>query len=179
KNNKSVNETLETSDKKITIDQAEKGTTYQFEVIAHNTETDLESEPATIELKIDDEDLGRVSNLKANYQKSNQSIDVSWVYDGDVDHFEVTLNGQSETTTDKNISFNGIDESGTYEITVTPIKDDLKGDSATTKVEVEIDDANDSNNNTGDDDNQNSTDDNNATNEEEPPPDDNTDSNNG
>ncbi|WP_040981348.1 transglycosylase domain-containing protein [Oceanobacillus jeddahense] len=134
-----------TSDTSMEISDVEEGAEYTIQVIAERGS--LSSDPATTTVQVpggDEEDeeeekeeIPGVSGLSAEYD-GNDTIDVSWSYDGPSANFEVSVNGETESVGSESISVNGVTP-GEYNITVTPISGEdsnIQGPSSSTSVTV-------------------------------------------
>src|SRR5699024_5959567 len=84
-----------TEDTEVNISSLEDGGTYTIQVIAvSNEDNSLKSAAETASVIIneeDDEDIPAVEGLTATYNESNQSLDVTWQYNGPSAEFEVTI----------------------------------------------------------------------------------------
>jgi len=135
-NDGSMKELTTTEDKEVTISSIEEDSAYTIQVIAVDTESDIKSEPATTTVEILDDDIPAVSDLKANYDESNESISVNWSYDGPEAKFEVDINGNKQTVDSTSIDIRNVTPD-TYTITVTPVVDDKRGDSKETTISID------------------------------------------
>ncbi len=151
----------ETEDLNVTLDQVEYDTSYTFQVIAIDKETDRKSEPITTSLKtpeenIDDDvtELPPVTNLSATVNENQFVIDVKWNYDGPPSVFEVEFDGEKRIFQSTSIQIGTLTPHTTYTITVTPINSELsirgKPESVTVNVgEAPNNDGDNGNNNEG------------------------------
>lgn len=120
------------------ITSVEKGATYTIKVVAISEEdSDLKSEEATTTVETGDEEIAEITGLSAQYNETNQSLDVSWNYDGPDATFEFKINGETQSVTSKSIEISGVSPGNTYNITVTPIVDDERGPSSETSITIE------------------------------------------
>ena len=130
-----------TEDTEVNISSLEDGGTYTIQVIAvSNEDNSLKSAAETASVIIneeDDEDIPAVEGLTATYNESNQSLDVTWQYNGPSAEFEVTINGDAQTVQAQNIQVNGVSPGNTYNITVIPIVDDERGPPSETSITIE------------------------------------------
>lgn len=130
-----------TEDTEVNISSLEDGGTYTIQVIAvSNEDNSLKSAAETASVIIneeDDEDIPAVEGLTATYNDSNQSLDVTWQYNGPSADFEVTINGDAQTVQAQNIQVNGVSPGNTYNITVIPIVDDERGPPSETSITIE------------------------------------------
>src|SRR5699024_2219636 len=69
--------------------------------------------------------------------ESNQSLDISWEYDGPDAAFEVKINDDTHSVQEKNVEVSGVSPGNTYDIIVTPIVDDEKGPSSQTSITID------------------------------------------
>lgn len=162
----SMKQLTQTDDKEITLEDVDAGTSYTFEVIVIQTDSDMKSDAKTTSVKVpdeDDEELPAVSQLNARFEESSRSIQVTWDYNGPPAQFEVDVNGQTEIVDARQLTISDVRDDTTYSITVTPVDDDIRGESKNTKVTVQF--SNDDNNNDEDDDNQNNDDNNDINND--------------
>lgn len=132
-----------TSDTSMEISDVEEGAEYTIQVIAERGS--LTSDPATTTVKVPGEDeeeeeteeIPGVSGLSAEFD-GDETINVSWSYDGPSASFEVSVNGETENVGSEGISVSGVTP-GDYNITVTPISEEdneIRGPSASTSVTV-------------------------------------------
>lgn len=133
-----------TSDTSMEISDVEEGAEYTIQVIAERGS--LSSDPATTTVQVpggeedeeeEDEEIPGVSGLSAEYD-GDETINVSWGYDGPSANFEVSVNGDTENVGSNSINVSGVTP-GDYNISVTPISDensDLRGPSSSTSVTV-------------------------------------------
>ena len=134
-----------TSDTSMEISDVEEGAEYTIQVIAERGS--LSSDPATTTVQVpggeddeeeeEDEEIPGVSGLSAEYD-GNETINVSWGYDGPSANFEVSVNGDTENVGSNSINVSGVTP-GDYNISVTPISEensDLRGPSSSTSVTV-------------------------------------------
>lgn len=128
-----------TDDDQFDISSVQPGSTYEIQVTAvSKADSSKKSEPRSVSVKTGDDDkekLTSVSNLQASYSEDNQSIDVSWDYDGSAS-FEVTVDGQTQTASSNGITINGAQPGKTYTISVTPVANGKKGDAASTQITI-------------------------------------------
>lgn len=130
-----------TSDTSMEISGPEEGAEYTIQVVAESGS--LTSDPATTTVKVsggeedDEEEIPGVSGLSAEHT-GDGNIDVSWSYDGPPASFEVSVDGQTQTTSSTGMEISGASP-GEYTITVTSISDadsDIRGPSQSTSVTV-------------------------------------------
>lgn len=148
-----------TKDKSISISEIEQGATYTIQVTAISDEDNTKSEPATTTVQIpgsEEEEIPPVQGLNATYNQANQSINVSWQYNGPPAQFEVDINGQKQTVQSHNIQIENTSPGTTYTITVTPISGDHRGSPQSTSITVPA--ADDGNDQGRDDENRNQDD---------------------
>src|SRR5690625_2702141 len=130
-----------TEDTEVNISSLEDGGTYTIRVVAvSNEDNSLKSAAETASVTIneeDDEEIPAVEGLTATYNESNQSLDVTWQYNGPFAEFEVTINGDAQTVQAQNIQVNGVSPGNTYNITVIPIVDDERGPPSETSITIE------------------------------------------
>ena len=128
-----------TKDMSISISEVEPGATYTIQVTVV-TEDNLRSEPASATVTVPDDDeveeIPPVQNLQATYNEANQSINVTWQYNGPSAQFEVDINGQKQTVQAQSIQINNVAPGTTYTITVTPISGENRGSPQSTSVTV-------------------------------------------
>ena len=128
-----------TKDMSISISEVEPGATYTIQVTVV-TEDNLRSEPASATVTVPDDDeveeIPPVQNLQAAYNEANQSINVTWQYNGPSAQFEVDINGQKQTVQAQSIQINNVAPGTTYTITVTPISGENRGSPQSTSVTV-------------------------------------------
>src|SRR5699024_800651 len=113
-------------------------------------DSDLKSDEATTTVETGDEAIPKVTGLSAEYNESNQSLDISWEYDGPDATFEVKINDDTQLVQEKNVEVSGVSPGNTYDIIVTPIVDDEKGPSSQTSITID-DEEEDSEDETEDD----------------------------
>lgn len=132
---------------KAEINSVEEGSTYTIKVVAISEEDpELKSDEATTTVETeetDDEEIPKVTGLSAKYNEDNQSIDISWEYDGPDATFEVKINDDTQSVQEKNIEVSGVSPGKTYDITVTPVVDDEKGPSSKTSITIDEEDSED------------------------------------
>lgn len=136
-----------TSDTSMEISDVEEGAEYTIQVVAKRGS--LTSEPATTTVKAgegegeeDDEEIPAVSGLSAEFD-GDETINVSWSYDGPSATFEVSANGETENVGSNSIAISGATP-GDYNITVTPISEEdsnIRGPSESTSVTVSEEEA--------------------------------------
>lgn len=130
-----------TEDTEVNISSLEDGGTYTIQVIAvSNEDSSLRSAAETASVTIneeDDEDIPAVEGLSATYNESNQSIDVTWQYNGPSAEFEVSINGDTQTVQAQNVQVNGVSPGNSYTISVTPVVDDERGPSSETSITID------------------------------------------
>src|SRR5699024_3841339 len=133
-----------TDEKELTISDVERGSEYTIQVVAIDDDSN-ESEPKQAKVLIPDEDeeeveeVPPVSNLSAHFNENNDTIEVSWSYDGPDASFEVNVspNEQSQTAQANSIDISGVERDQTYVIEVTPVHEgDHYGDTQTVEVNV-------------------------------------------
>ena len=128
-----------TKDMSISISEVEPGATYTIQVTVV-TKDNLRSEPASATVTVPDDDeveeIPPVQNLQAAYNEANQSINVTWQYNGPSAQFEVDINGQKQTVQAQSIQINNVAPGTTYTITVTPISGENRGSPQSTSVTV-------------------------------------------
>jgi len=125
-----------TDDDQFDISSVQPGSTYEIQVTAvSKADSSKKSAPKSVSVKTGKEELTSVSNLQAEYSESNQSIDVSWDYDGSA-NFEVNVDGQTQTTSSNGITINGAQPGKTYTISVTPTANGTTGDAASTQITI-------------------------------------------
>src|SRR5699024_1865101 len=140
-----------TDETKADINSVEEGSTYTIKVVAVSEEdSDLKSDEATTTVETGDEAIPKVTGLSAEYNESNQSLDISWEYDGPDATFEVKINDDTQSVQEKNVEVSGVSPGNTYDIIVTPIVDDEKGPSSQTSITID-DEEEDSEDETEDD----------------------------
>lgn len=129
-----------TKDLSATIRSVEEGVTYTIEVIAKDEESGVTSEPRSVNVNVKAEeiDIPAVGNLTANYDETNNVINVSWGYDGPQAQFEVVINGgQKQTLSQTNLQITDIEPNQTYTISVTPVTAQGRGDTKTTSITID------------------------------------------
>ena len=104
-----------------------------------------------------------LSNLQAQY--NNGGIDISWDYSGPDASFELNINGQTQSVDSTSEHFDGAEPGETYNITVTPVAEDQRGDSEETSITIPNDE--DDNNDNSSEEDQNENDNNDEENENE------------
>src|SRR5699024_10820900 len=87
----------------------------------------------------DDEDMD-LGNLQAKY--NNGGIDISWDYSGPDASFESDINGQTQSVDSTSEHFDGAEPGETYNITVTPVAGDQRGDREETSNTITNNDEN-------------------------------------
>ncbi len=151
-----------TKDLAVDITEPEPGASYTIQVTAIDSNNNSKSEPKTTSVTVsgdeedDGEDIPAVEGLNASYNEANNSIKVSWQYNGPPAQFEVDINGEKQTVQSNNVQINGANPGTTYTITVTPVVDGNRGESRSTNITVEAKKEDDS----GSDDQGNNDDDN-------------------
>src|SRR5699024_2237330 len=85
--------------------------------------------------------------LNAQFDESSKSIQVTWDYNGPPAQFEVDVNGQKQIVDSRQLTVNDVQNDTTYSITVTPVDDDVRGESKNTKITVQFSDDDNSGNN--------------------------------
>ncbi|GGB33188.1 penicillin-binding protein 1A/1B [Lentibacillus populi] len=123
-----------TGDTSMEISSVEPGSEYTIQVVAISNENEETSEAKSTTVTVpgegeDDEDneenqgeMEPVSGLKATYK--NNTIDVSWKYNGPAAVFEVTVSGdgsQQQTVNSNGIKIDNAQPGRTYTISVTPV----------------------------------------------------------
>lgn len=156
------------------LSSIEQGKEYTIQVVAVDSDRDMKSDPETTTVDLTDEDDEdddenmELSDLDADY--NNNGIDVSWQYSGPEATFEVSVNGETQSVDSTSVHINGADPGETYDITVTPVVDDQRGDSKETSITIPEDDEDDnndsSNENNNDDDGNDETEEGNGNNNE-------------
>src|SRR5699024_11103784 len=132
---------------KAEINSVEEGSTYTIKVVAISEEDpELKSDEATTTVETedtDDEEIPKVTGLSAKYNEDNQSIDISWEYDGPDATFEVKINDDTQSVQEKNVEVSDVSPGKTYDITVTPVVDEGKGPSSQTSRTIDEEDSED------------------------------------
>ncbi|MFD1065216.1 PBP1A family penicillin-binding protein [Oceanobacillus locisalsi] len=132
-----------TSDTSMDISDVEEGAEYTIQVVAESGSTS--SDPATTTVQVpggdedeeEQEDIPGVSGLSAEYN-GEDTIDVSWSYDGPSANFEVSVNGDTQNVGSESIAVSGVTP-GDYDISVTPTSEEdsnVQGPSSSTSVTV-------------------------------------------
>src|SRR5699024_463454 len=111
------------------------------EVIA--TLDELESDPARVKILIPEEveeDIPAVTNLQAHFNEQDQTIELSWGYEGPHATFEVNVEpgNQTEVVRAFGLTLIGVEHGQTYTMTVTAIGDETneRGDPQTVKIAI-------------------------------------------
>src|SRR5699024_2471850 len=89
-----------TKETEMTVSEVELGATYTIQVVAVTDEDGIKSEPATATITIaeeEEEEIPPVEGLDATYNPANETIQVTWQYNGPPAEFEVDINGQTQT----------------------------------------------------------------------------------
>src|SRR5690625_2318854 len=174
-----MKELTTTEDKDTSLSSVEEGKKYTIQVIAVSNESDTKSDAATTTVDLsaeedddnnddnndnnnDDEDMD-LGNLQAQY--NNGGIDISWDYSGPDASFELDINGQTQSVDSTSEHFDGAEPGETYNITVTPVAGDQRGDSEETSITIPNDE--DNNNDNSSEEEQNENENNNEENENE------------
>lgn len=138
-NNSDFKKLTVTTDRSASISNIEAGATYQIQVIVINTENEMKSEPKSVSVTIEQEEepVGAITNLRANYNEARGSINASWSYRGPEAQFEVNVNGEKTTIQATSLEITNVVPGQTYSISVTPIVGTIRGESSTTTVTIE------------------------------------------
>src|SRR5699024_4035449 len=116
-----------TEDKEVEISSVEPGSSYTIKVVVVSNEEDLKSPAETVTVDLvdedeeEDEEIPEVSSLSATYNEDNQSLDVTWEYNGPDAQFEIDINGDKQTVQAQKLQVNGVRAGRTYSIHVTPV----------------------------------------------------------
>jgi len=163
-NNEDYKKLTETESLNVVLEQVEPDTSYTFQIIVIDNETEKESEPVTTSIKTpkDEEEelteLPPVTNLTATFNEDQFLIDVKWDYDGPATGFEVEFDGEKRVFQSNNIQIGNLTPHTTYTISVTPIHSELsiRGNPSSVTVNVgENPHQNDTNNNGNENNNDN------------------------
>lgn len=131
-----------TEDKEVEISSVEPGSSYTIKVVVVSNEEDLKSPAETVTVDLVDEDeeedeIPEVSSLSATYNEDNQSLDVTWEYNGPDAQFEIDINGDKQTVQAQKLQVNGVSAGRTYTIRVTPVVDDTRGPTSETSITID------------------------------------------
>lgn len=132
-----------TEETSLEISDIEADAEYVIQVVVvSNEDSSSRSDPASVKVTIDAEEIPAVESLSASFDEGRGIIDVDWSYDGPPAAFEVDVNGQTQTVNSAGLEISGV-QTGSYTITVTPIGtsgslDGVRGDSRSVTQDVNI-----------------------------------------
>src|SRR5690625_4273014 len=167
-NGGSMNNLSTTEDNSFEISNVELGAEYEIQVVAIDLEdSSNRSEAKTTIIKLPDieendennynneepdPDLIAVDNLNAQFDETNNTINVSWTYDGPPAQFIISVNGEQNTIASNNFQITNVESDTNYTIIVKPVgaegtNEGKEGPEKSTEIYISPPDENNDNNN--------------------------------